>query len=51
MTQIQLSQDTIDMIETAGTVQATWKRIGELLRCFSADKCANYLVNAGYASI
>lgn len=33
------------------TVEATWKRIGELLHCFSADECANYLSNAGYASI
>jgi transposase len=33
------------------TVEATWKRIGELLRCFSAQECANYLSNAGYASI
>ena len=33
------------------TVEATWKRIGELLHCFSAGECANYFRNAGYASI
>lgn len=32
------------------TVDATWKRIGELLDHFSSDECQNYLVNAGYAS-
>jgi len=33
------------------TVEATWKRIGELLKCFTAQECANYLANSGYASI
>jgi transposase len=32
------------------TVAATWKRIGQLLECFTATECANYLRNAGYAS-
>jgi transposase len=32
------------------TVEATWSRIGALLRSFSPDECANYLVNSGYAS-
>ena len=32
------------------SVEATWKRIGTLLTHFSADECANYLANAGYAS-
>ena len=32
------------------TVEATWRRIGQLLDQFSADECANYLVNSGYAS-
>ncbi len=32
------------------TVQATWRRIGQLLDHFSPTECANYLVNAGYAS-
>jgi transposase len=31
------------------TVEATWRRIGQLLDHFSADECANYLVNSGYA--
>ena len=33
------------------TVEATWKRIGELLHTFTPKECANYLTNAGYASI
>lgn len=32
------------------TAEATWKRIGSLLDAFSAEECANYLVNSGYAS-
>lgn len=32
------------------TVDATWKRIGELLDRFTSQECANYLVNSGYAS-
>src|SRR5436190_358017 len=32
------------------TVEATWKRIGALLRSFSPAECANYFANAGYAS-
>jgi transposase len=32
------------------TVEDTWKRIGSLLSHFSPTECANYLVNAGYAS-
>jgi transposase len=32
------------------TVEATWKRIGALLNVFTPNECANYLVNAGYAS-
>jgi transposase len=31
------------------TVEATWRRIGKLLDHFSAEECANYLVNSGYA--
>ena len=34
----------------ARTVEATWRRIGKILELFSAQECANYLVNAGYAS-
>lgn len=33
------------------TMEATWKRIGQLLDCFSPNECANYLKNAGYASM
>jgi transposase len=32
------------------TIEATWKHIGSLLDQFTAKECANYLVNAGYAS-
>ena len=32
------------------TVEATWRRIGDLLAAFTPQKCANYFVNAGYAS-
>ena len=32
------------------TVEATWRRIGALLPCFTPQECANYLVNSGYAS-
>jgi len=31
------------------TVEATWRRIGALLDCFSPAECANYFANAGYA--
>ena len=33
------------------TVEATWKRIGTLLDRFTPAECANYIANAGYASI
>ncbi len=33
------------------TIEATWKRIGTLLGEFAPDECANYLTNAGYASV
>jgi transposase len=33
------------------TVEATWRRIGQLLDRFTPAECANYLVNSGYASI
>lgn len=32
------------------TVEAAWKRIGQLLDAFSPTECANYFRNAGYAS-
>lgn len=33
------------------TLEATWQRIGRLLDTFTPEECANYLRNAGYASI
>ncbi|MCH7693224.1 MAG: IS630 family transposase, partial [Proteobacteria bacterium] len=33
------------------SVEATWRRIGELLDHFQPNECANYIRNAGYASI
>ena len=32
------------------TTEATWRQIGTLLDRFTPEECANYLVNAGYAS-
>jgi transposase len=32
------------------SVEATWKRIGQILTTFTPAECANYLANAGYAS-
>jgi transposase len=32
------------------TREATWKRIGALLDCFSPNECQAYLANAGYGS-
>ena len=32
------------------TVEATWKRTGELLERFTPIECSHYLQNAGYAS-
>jgi len=34
----------------ARSIDATWKQIGALLDRFTPEECANYLVNAGYAS-
>jgi len=31
--------------------ETLWRRIGNLLDFFTAQECANYLENAGYASI
>ncbi len=33
------------------SVEATWKRSGQLLDCFPPDECSRYIVNSGYASI
>jgi transposase len=32
-------------------VEATWRKVGQLLDLFSPGECANYLVNAGYGSV
>jgi transposase len=32
-------------------VEATWRKVGELLDLFSSQECANYLKNSGYVSI
>ena len=32
-------------------VEATWRKVGELLDLFSPDECANYLRNSGYVSV
>ena len=33
------------------SITATWQRVGLLLDRFTPQECANYLVNAGYASL
>ena len=35
----------------ARTVEATWRSIGSLIDSLPPDECANYLRNAGYASV
>jgi transposase len=32
-------------------VEATWRKVGQLLALFSPTECANYLVNSGYGSV
>ena len=32
-------------------VEATWRKVGELLDLFSNQACANYLKNSGYVSV
>lgn len=32
------------------SIETTWRRIGSLIDAFSAQECANYFRNAGYAS-
>jgi transposase len=32
-------------------VEATWRKLGQLLDLFTPAECANYLVNSGYASV
>ena len=31
-------------------VEATWRKVGQLLQLFSPGECANYLLNSGYVS-
>jgi transposase len=33
------------------TIEATWRRVGDLLDLFSEEECANYLRNSGYVSV
>jgi len=33
------------------SVEATWRRIGDLLGAFTPKECAAYLRNAGYVSV
>ena len=35
----------------ARNVEATWRRIGQLLDLFTPEECANYLANSGYGSV
>ena len=41
------------MIRKAQTrdVEATWRKVGQLLNLFAPAECANYLVNSGYGSV
>jgi transposase len=32
-------------------IEATWRKVGQLLDLFSPKQCANYLANAGYGSV
>jgi len=32
-------------------IEATWRKVGELLDLFSPDECANYFKNSGYVSV
>ncbi len=32
------------------SVEATWRKVGDLLDLFAPDECRNYLANSGYAS-
>jgi len=36
---------------TPRDVEATWRKVGELLDLFSNEQCANYLKNSGYVSV
>lgn len=32
------------------TVEAAWRKVGQLLDLFSPEECKNYLINSGYVS-
>ena len=32
-------------------VEATWRKVGDLLNLFSKDECANYFTNSGYVAV
>jgi transposase len=32
-------------------IEATWRKVGELLDLFSEEECGNYLKNSGYVSV
>jgi transposase len=32
-------------------LEATWRKVGQLLDLFSPAECANYLANSGYRSV
>jgi transposase len=32
-------------------VEATWRKVGELLDLFSSEECANYFKNSGYVPV
>ena len=33
------------------SIEATWRKVGDLIPIFAPDECNNYLVNSGYASV
>ncbi|MEC9344381.1 MAG: IS630 family transposase, partial [Pseudomonadota bacterium] len=33
------------------TIEDTWRHLGKLVDTIAPDECANYLRNAGYASV
>jgi hypothetical protein len=49
LTQLACSVCLIPFVDER-TIEATWRRIGALLDCFSPAECANYLKNSGYAA-
>ncbi|MCA6266840.1 MAG: transposase, partial [Phenylobacterium sp.] len=32
-------------------IEATWRKVGDLIEAFTPKECANYLRNSGYGSI